>query len=56
VVKFETFLAKNRFEGKSIVTRIKNQSRTNIKGSTNSTNNFAKTKFEDQSKTCRGTS
>jgi hypothetical protein len=44
------------FEGESIETRAKNQSRTNIKGSTNSTNNFSKTKFENQNGTCRRTS
>jgi hypothetical protein len=48
--------AKNRFEGKSTKTKAENQSRTSRRGSTNSTSNFAKTKFEDQSKTCRGTS
>jgi hypothetical protein len=50
------FFAENRFEGKSIKTKAENQSRASRRGSTNSTSNFAKTEFEHQSKTCRGTS
>jgi hypothetical protein len=34
----------------------KNRNKINIRGNTNSIINFAKTKFEDQSRTCRGAS
>jgi hypothetical protein len=33
-----------------------NRNKINIRGNTNSIINFAKTKFEDQSRTCRGAS
>jgi hypothetical protein len=49
-VKFETFLEKNWFEREFIET-FENQNRTSKRGSTNSTNSYAKIIFEYQSKT-----
>jgi len=46
-------LKQNKFEGEFVKTEAKNQSRTNRRGSTNSTNSFIKTKFENQNRTCR---
>jgi hypothetical protein len=48
------FLQKNMFEGKSIETKAKNQSRANKRGNIDPTNSSTKTRFENQSRTCKG--
>ncbi len=48
-------LKQNKFEGEFVKTKAKNRSRTNKKGSTNSINNFTKTKFENQNRACKRT-
>jgi hypothetical protein len=48
-------MKQNKFEGEFVEKRAKNQSRTNRRGSTKSTNKFTKTKFDYQNRACRGT-
>jgi hypothetical protein len=50
------FSWKNRFKGKSIETKVENQSRASRRGNTNSTSLCIETKFEDQSRVCKGAS
>jgi len=54
-VKFNILFAKNKFEGKSTNTKVENPNRANKRGTTNSTNNFTKIRFQNQNRACKGT-
>ncbi len=53
-VKSNTFFPKNRFEGKSTKTKAKNPNKVSKRGTTNSTNNSTKTRFQNQNRACKG--
>jgi hypothetical protein len=54
-IKSNTLLPKNRFEGKYTKTKAKNPNKVSKRGTTNSTNNSTKIKFQNQNRTCKGT-
>jgi len=54
-VKSNTLFAKNKIEGKSTNTKVENPNRVNKKGTTKSTNNSTKIRFQNQNRACKGT-